>query len=220
MEPLTETLRRFPGLTRAAVFDLLHDRPVVEPVQGRLPFEAAPKVEAKAKVEAKPKAKVEAKPKVEAIEVAPAAAVVAPQVVLPKATVGKLMMYSDGACRGNPGPSSIGVVLLDEAGEVVEEISRTIGRHTNNHAEYEAIRAGLERAAELGATSVHVRADSQLAVRQLMGQYRVKNEKLRPLFEAVKALEDEFPRGVRYEHVRREYNTRADALANEALDSA
>lgn len=136
----------------------------------------------------------------------------------PAVPAGALVINTDGASRGNPGPASIGVVLRGSDGAVVDTIARAIGRATNNHAEYEAVRSGLERARELGARKVHVRADSELAIRQLSGLYQVKNEKLRPLFEAVKKLERAFPSGVTYEHVRREQNADADALANEALD--
>jgi ribonuclease HI len=130
----------------------------------------------------------------------------------------KLILNTDGACRGNPGPASIGVVLRDEKGKVVGTISEAIGVTTNNHSEYEAIRLGLIRAKEMGAEKVHVRADSQLAVRQLTGVYRVKNPNIRKLFDGVKAIEAQFAKGVDYEHVRREYNQDADALANAALD--
>jgi ribonuclease HI len=129
-----------------------------------------------------------------------------------------LIMNSDGASRGNPGPASIGVVLTKADGSIVDTIARYIGRTTNNIAEYEAMRAGLERAKELGALAVHVRADSELAIRQLGGLYKVKNEQLKPLFDEVKRLAELFPQGVSFEHVRRELNQKADALANEALD--
>ena len=105
--------------------------------------------------------------------------------------------------------TSIGVVLAAPDGKIVDTIARSIGRTTNNIAEYEAVRAGLERARELGAHSVHVRADSELAIRQLTGVYQVKNEQLKPLFDQVKALESMFAGGVTFEHVRREYNRQA-----------
>jgi len=129
-----------------------------------------------------------------------------------------LIINSDGASRGNPGPAAIGVVLRDVEGNVLDEIAECIGRATNNVAEYEAVRAGLERALALGAQSVHVRADSELSIRQLTGAYRVKNAGLKPIFDAVKELERKIPGGVTYEHVRREQNRLADALANQALD--
>lgn len=130
----------------------------------------------------------------------------------------RLILNSDGASRGNPGPASIGVVLTQPDGTIVDTIARYIGRTTNNHAEYEAVRVGLLRAKELGARAVHVRADSELAIRQLTGVYRVKNEQLKSIFEEIKRLSDDFPQGVSFEHVGRELNQKADALANEALD--
>lgn len=129
----------------------------------------------------------------------------------------KILAWSDGASRGNPGPASIGVVLNDADGKPLDRIARRLGRRTNNHAEYEAVRQALERALELGATEVVLHADSELVVRQLSGVYRVKNAELKPLFDAVKALEAKIGR-VSYTHVRREQNREADELANLALD--
>lgn len=131
---------------------------------------------------------------------------------------GPLVVFTDGASRGNPGPASIGVVISRPDGQVVETISETIGRATNNHAEYEAVRAALSRARDLKADRVDLRADSELVVRQLGGQYQVRSPELRPIYEAIKKLESSFPGGVRYRHVRREQNQEADALANQALD--
>lgn len=131
---------------------------------------------------------------------------------------GSLVIHTDGACRGNPGPSSIGVVIADENGTLLDELAEEIGVRTNNYAEYAAVIRGLERALELGAKHVHLRADSQLVIRQLEGVYRVKNEGIQPLYKMAKYLESKFERGVRYEHVRREENAEADALANLALD--
>jgi ribonuclease HI len=130
-----------------------------------------------------------------------------------------LLMNSDGASRGNPGPASIGVVLATPEGRVVDTIKKRLGRTTNNVAEYSAVLAGLSRALELGADSVVVRADSELAIRQLNGVYKVKNEQLRPLFDEIKRVERHFPGKITYQHVRREQNAEADALANQALDS-
>jgi ribonuclease HI len=129
-----------------------------------------------------------------------------------------LIIATDGASRGNPGPSSIGVVLATPDGKLVDTISKAIGRTTNNHAEYEAIRQGLVRARELGASQVCVRADSELVIRQLNGVYKIKNDALRPLFDEIRRAVIQFSEGVRFEHIRREHNRQADALANEALD--
>jgi ribonuclease HI len=127
-------------------------------------------------------------------------------------------LWTDGASRGNPGPASVGVMLRDPSGVELGTLSEALGRFTNNHAEYEAVRRGLLAALQLGATAAEVHADSELIIRQLTGVYRVKSAELRPLFDAAKVLEARFADGVRYRHVPREQNREADALANEALD--
>ncbi len=132
----------------------------------------------------------------------------------------RFIIYTDGASRGNPGPASIGAVIyLDTAGglEEVASVSEPIGHTTNNVAEYRAVVAGLELVARLDPDEVTVRADSQLLVRQLDGEYRVKAPNLKPLYVQVRRLADALG-GVRFEHVPREANSRADGLANEALD--
>jgi ribonuclease HI len=130
---------------------------------------------------------------------------------------GRLIIYTDGASRGNPGPSSIGGSIQDSEGREVHTISKRIGRATNNEAEYQAVIAALEAALGLGGEEVELRTDSELLERQLNGRYRVKNPRLIPLNNRVKALRDRFAK-VRIVHVRRELNRRADALANLALD--
>ena len=130
----------------------------------------------------------------------------------------KVIIYTDGASRGNPGRAAIGAAIYgEEGGEVIASVSEDIGHATNNVAEYKAVIAGLEEASRLGATEVDLRADSLLLVRQLTGEYRVKNPGLRPLAaEAARLLRglDDFD----ISHVRRELNEVADALANAALD--
>jgi len=128
------------------------------------------------------------------------------------------VLYADGASRGNPGPASIGAVLYDPAGVVVAEVSEAIGETTNNVAEYRAVIAGLEAAIEMGVERLQVRLDSLLLVRQIRGEYRVKAPGLKPLHRRAVALAARFP-GFHIEHVRREKNTVADALANAALDA-
>lgn len=128
-----------------------------------------------------------------------------------------LVIKTDGGARGNPGPAGIGVVIEDEDGKVLEEHAKFLGVATNNVAEYKAVVLGLERAKSLGAATVEVRADSELLVKQANGDYRVKNEGLKPLYEKMKILETHFDK-VRYRHVRREMNKAADALANRAMD--
>lgn len=132
----------------------------------------------------------------------------------------KYVIYTDGASRGNPGPSSIGAAIYFEGPDGLEEvatISEPIGHTTNNVAEYQAVAAALELVGTFEPAEVIVRADSQLLVRQLDGEYRVKSPNLKPLFAEVRRLVEKLPR-VEFEHVRRELNTRADGLANEALD--
>jgi ribonuclease HI len=125
-------------------------------------------------------------------------------------------MYIDGAARGNPGPAAYAVVIARPGHPPFEEAG-TLGTATNNVAEYTALVRGLERAAELGLKSVAVFSDSELLVKQMNGEYRVKHPDLLPLYEAANRLKRAFDR-VTITHVRREQNARADALCNRALD--
>ncbi len=127
-------------------------------------------------------------------------------------------IFSDGGARGNPGPAAIGAVISSEDGKVLEEISRTIGETTNNQAEYQAIIAGLEAAHALGAEAVECFLDSELVVKQLKHEYKVKNKELAPLFVKVHNLSLKFKK-ISYTHVPRERNKEADRLVNEALDA-
>ncbi|MGI2336406.1 MAG: ribonuclease HI family protein [Dehalogenimonas sp.] len=129
----------------------------------------------------------------------------------------QLIANTDGASRGNPGAAALGVMIKNPAGEVVREVSRCLGRLTNNQAEYAAVIAALEEAHKLGANELLLKADSELVVKQLCGQYRVKNAGLAPLYARVKALEGKFI-SVKYCYVPRECNREADALANRALN--
>src|SRR5438105_9192369 len=124
----------------------------------------------------------------------------------------------DGASRGNPGRAAIGVVVL-ENGIPIREIGETIGVTTNNVAEYRALLRGLEEAAALGARAVRIQSDSELVVRQLSGQYKVRSPTLAPLHRQALARMRQFER-VSVVHVPREQNEDADALANQALDAA
>ena len=129
----------------------------------------------------------------------------------------KVVVHVDGGARGNPGPAAVGAVATLE-GEVLAERSAYIGEATNNVAEYRALLLGLELARELGARRVEVVNDSELVARQIGGEYKVKNAALKPLFlEAMRTLREFEGWAVR--PVRREQNTRADELVNEALDS-
>jgi ribonuclease HI len=129
-----------------------------------------------------------------------------------------LTIHTDGAARGNPGPAAFAYVIEREGAPPVEEAGR-LGRLTNNQAEYTALVEALKHALELGADHrVVVHSDSELLVKQMNGEYRVKNEDLRDLYEEAQALCRRFRGGVDIRHVRREENRRADALGNEALD--
>lgn len=125
-------------------------------------------------------------------------------------------MNIDGAARGNPGPAAYAVVIARDGLPPIEE-SDTLGTATNNVAEYTALVRGLERAAELGVKKLDVISDSELLVKQMNGEYRVKHPDLVPLFEAANRLSRSFD-GVSISHVRRNGNSRADKLCNEALD--
>jgi ribonuclease HI len=128
-----------------------------------------------------------------------------------------LRVFSDGAARGNPGPAGAGAVITDAKGNVLARLGHYLGRQTNNVAEYQGLLLGLRRAQEMGAREVDVRADSQLMIRQLKGEYAVRNAALKPLHaEALRLL-----RGFsRFEltHVPREQNSLADEMSNRAID--
>jgi ribonuclease HI len=129
----------------------------------------------------------------------------------------RVIAYADGASRGNPGPSSYGVVVYDDAGKELHRGNRALGRGTNNQAEYHGAIAALEAALGLGAREVELRMDSELVVRHLSGRYRVKNPGLAPLYKRILDLRTRFGR-VALVHVPRAQNKVADKLANEALD--
>jgi ribonuclease HI len=131
----------------------------------------------------------------------------------------KAKLSTDGGARGNPGPAAYGYVLEAEDGTVLDARGETIGVATNNVAEYRALIAGLEKAIELGIDELEVVSDSELLVKQMQGEYRVKNEALRELNDEANSLERKLGR-VRYKAVRREHNELADKLVNQALDSA
>ena len=130
-----------------------------------------------------------------------------------------LIAYVDGASSGNPGPAGAGFVLRTPDGEVVAERAIPLGEATNNAAEYKAVIAALNEAAAKGARRVVVRSDSQLLVRQMLGEYRVKNEGLKPLYEWVKKLTNRFE-GVKWEHIPREQNAEADRLARQGAEKS
>ena len=131
----------------------------------------------------------------------------------------KVTIHVDGGSRGNPGPAAAAAVASDETGNPVAERNRYLGEATNNVAEYEAVLLALELARELAASEVEVVNDSELVARQIGGQYRVKQEHLKPLHRQVMDALRGFERW-QVRSVRREHNVRADELVNEALDAA
>lgn len=131
--------------------------------------------------------------------------------------IGLVRVFCDGAARGNPGPAGAGAVVQTRAGEVLARAGRYLGETTNNVAEYEGLLLGLRHARDLGATEVQVLSDSQLMVKQIRGEYKVKAEHLKPLCtQALDAL-DGFERW-QVSHVLREQNSAADQMANRAID--
>jgi ribonuclease HI len=124
----------------------------------------------------------------------------------------------DGGSRGNPGPGGYGVRIEHEDGRVIE-LKQALGLTTNNVAEYNGLLAALRWAASHGVRALHVKADSELLVKQMKGEYRVKSPGLQPLYDEARSLVRQIGR-VKFEHVRREFNRDADRLANEAMDEA
>ena len=131
----------------------------------------------------------------------------------------KARLFTDGGSRGNPGPAAFAFVIEVDDGTVLDSHGETIGIATNNVAEYSALVAGLGRALELGLDELEVVSDSELLVKQMRGEYRVKNAALQELFLDASRLARRFGR-VTYTAVRREHNALADSLVNDALDRA
>jgi len=130
----------------------------------------------------------------------------------------KYSLYTDGGSRGNPGPAAAGFVIKDGEGKTVVAEGIYLGTLTNNQAEYKALLLGLAKMAELApGANLACYLDSELIVKQLKQEYRVKDEKLKPLFAAVRDYVFQFP-GMSFTHIRREKNKEADAMVNQALD--
>ena len=135
----------------------------------------------------------------------------------------KLVIYTDGGSRGNPGPAAIGVVFADERGSVIKSYGKAIGRKTNNEAEYEAVLFALTKARALfgkeriRVMAVEVRMDSELVARQLNAEYKIEEERLWPFFMRIWNTRLDFG-DLAFRHVRREQNREADRLVNQALD--
>lgn len=136
----------------------------------------------------------------------------------------KIIIYTDGGARGNPGPAGIGAIIKDEAGKVLKEVSQYIGETTNNMAEYQALIAALTEAKtmfgeKLREMAVDVRMDSELVVRQLSGIYKVKEPSLKEQFAKVATMRLEDVPNITFTHVYREENSHADQLVNAAIDA-
>lgn len=128
----------------------------------------------------------------------------------------KLIIYTDGLSKGNPGIAAIGAVIKDERGKTLTTISQRIGVTTNNVAEYQALITALQKALKLGGKKIEIRSDSELMVKQLNGKYKIKSVALRPLYLEVGQLLGQFENVV-IKHIPRELNTEADSLANQAV---
>lgn len=128
----------------------------------------------------------------------------------------KLIINTDGGARGNPGPAGIGVVFSDELGNIIAEFSEYIGEATNNVAEYRALILALEKAKDFNCQEVECRLDSELIVKQLKGEYKVRDEKMKELY--AKTQELIFFKPISFVHVKREKNKEADSLVNQAID--
>jgi ribonuclease HI len=135
----------------------------------------------------------------------------------PKHSVAAYQANIDGGSRGNPGPAAYGVVIRDGRGEIVARLKKYIGQNTNNVAEYFGLIAALDYAQTHGVRALRVESDSELLVKQMRGQYKVKSSELKPLFERAKKMAGGLE-SFRIEHVYREQNREADALVNQALD--
>ena len=128
-----------------------------------------------------------------------------------------IKIFSDGGARGNPGPAGVGAVIYSDKGEVLAEVSEYLGIATNNQAEYKALIFALRKAKEMGAKKIMCYLDSELVVKQLNREYKVKNKDLAPLFLEVHNLSINF-KNISYHHIPREENKAADKLANIAMD--
>lgn len=129
-----------------------------------------------------------------------------------------IVIYSDGGSRGNPGPSAAGYIILDSRQEVIAEGGEYLGITTNNQAEYQGVRLGLEKAIELGYKKVDFKLDSMLVVNQMKGHYKIKNRELWPINERIRTLMTKFDR-VTFTHVNRQFNQLADGMVNKTLDA-
>lgn len=130
----------------------------------------------------------------------------------------KLLIYTDGWARFNPGPAGIGVFITDEKGKKIEARYKYLGIATNNQAEYQGALHGIRRGIELGATEIELRMDSNLVVEQLSGNFKIKNPELKVIFGDIQDLLRSWSGKIRFIHIRRELNKEADRLSNVAMD--
>ncbi|MDO4874138.1 MAG: ribonuclease HI family protein [Candidatus Gracilibacteria bacterium] len=130
----------------------------------------------------------------------------------------KLLLFTDGGSRGNPGPAGCGIFIADENMNPLKKGYRFLGETTNNIAEYTAIKIGIEKCIEMGATEIEVRADSKLAIEQLSGNFKIKNENLRRIFLEIQDILADWDGKITYIHIPREQNKEADRLSNVAMD--
>ena len=129
----------------------------------------------------------------------------------------KVKVFTDGASRGNPGPAALGVAFYDENDTPLTEFKESLGMQTNNYAEYMAVIKALEISLDQGVKFLHIYCDSELLVKQMSGEYKVKSPHIRELFIKAKKFTEKLSH-VSFHHVKREFNKKADALANQALD--
>lgn len=130
----------------------------------------------------------------------------------------KLLIYTDGWARFNPGPAGIGVFITDENGKPLERRHKYLGIATNNQAEYQGALHGIRRGIELGATEIELRMDSNLVIEQLSGNFKIKNPELKVIFGEIQDLLRNWNGKIEYIHIRREFNKEADRLSNVAMD--
>jgi len=130
----------------------------------------------------------------------------------------KLLIYTDGWARFNPGPAGIGVFIADENGKPLERRHKYLGIATNNQAEYQWALHGIRRGIELGATEIELRMDSNLVIEQLSGNFKIKNPELKIIFSEIQELLRNWTGKIQYIHIRRELNKEADRLSNVAMD--
>lgn len=127
-----------------------------------------------------------------------------------------IKLFTDGASKGNPGEAGIGICICDTQNNIIKEISKYIGRQTNNYAEYYALIEGLNACLKFKMMNVEAFLDSELVVKQLSGEYKVRNKNIKPLYEKVVKLKSKF-KTISFKHINRSLNKEADRLANEAL---